>query len=105
MPVNVHNWFLKKSGIADTANFGPELEFFIFDHAYYDQGINFSKHFVGSREGIWGRGDEDPSNLGYKIRLKEGYFPTPPMDSMQNIRSEMVKWENVVKTTNMAPLN
>src|SRR5258706_6470508 len=73
--------YLKKSGIADTANFGPELEFFIFDHAYYDQGINFSKHFVGSREGIWGRGDEDPSNLGYKIRLKEGHFPTSPMDS------------------------
>ena len=82
--------FLKQTKIADTANFGPELEFFIFDHAWYDQGINFSKHYVGSREGIWGRGDEDPANLGYKIRLKEGYFPTPPMDSMQNIRSEMV---------------
>ena len=71
--------FLKQSKIADTAHFGPELEFFIFDHAWYDQGINYSKHYVGSREGIWGRGDEDPSNLGYKIRLKEGYFPTPPM--------------------------
>src|SRR3954462_10794380 len=81
---------LKKSKIADTAHFGPELEFFVFDHAFYDQGINYSKHYVGSREGIWGRGDEDPSNLGYKVRLKEGYFPTPPMDTMQNIRSEMV---------------
>ena len=56
----------------------------------YDQGINFAKYYVGSREGIWGRGDEDATNLGYKIRLKEGYFPTPPMDTMQNIRSEMV---------------
>jgi glutamine synthetase len=82
--------YLRKSKIADTANFGPELEFFIFDHAFYDQGINFGKYWVGSREGIWGRGDEDPTNLGYKIRLKEGYFPTPPMDTMQNIRSEMV---------------
>src|SRR5438045_2447013 len=82
--------YLKKTKIADTAFFGPELEFFIFDHAFYDQGINFSKHYVGSREGIWGRGDESESNLGYKIRLKEGYFPTPPMDTMQNIRSEMV---------------
>ena len=82
--------YLKKTKIADTAYFGPELEFFIFDHAWYDQGINFAKYYVGSREGIWGRGDEDATNLGYKIRLKEGYFPTPPMDTMQNIRSEMV---------------
>ena len=82
--------YLQKSKIADIAYFGPELEFFIFDQAYYDQGINFGKYYVGSREGIWGRGDEDPSNLGYKVRLKEGYFPTPPMDTMQNIRSEMV---------------
>ncbi len=82
--------YLKKAKIADTAYFGPELEFFIFDQAFYDQGINFGKYYVGSREGIWGRGDEDPTNLGYKVRLKEGYFPTPPMDTMQNIRSEMV---------------
>ena len=82
--------FLKKTKIADSAYFGPELEFFIFDNAWYDQGINYAKYYVGSREGIWGRGDEDPMNLGYKIRLKEGYFPTPPMDTMQNIRSEMV---------------
>jgi len=82
--------FLEKTKIADMAFFGPELEFFVFDQAFYDQGINFAKYYVGSREGIWGRGDEDPSNLGYKIRLKEGYFPTPPMDTMQNVRSEMV---------------
>src|SRR5689334_15274850 len=82
--------YLKGTGIADMAFFGPELEFFVFDQAFYDQGINFAKYYVGSREGIWGRGDEDPANLGYKIRLKEGYFPTPPMDTMQNIRSEMV---------------
>ncbi len=82
--------YLKKTKIADRAMFGPELEFFIFDHCFYDQGINFAKHYVGSREGIWGRGDEDPTNLGYKIRLKEGYFPCPPMDTLQNIRSEIV---------------
>ena len=73
--------YLKKSKIADAAMFGPELEFFIFDYAWYDQGINYSKHYIGSREGIWGRGDEDQTNLGYKVRLKEGYFPTPPMDT------------------------
>jgi len=82
--------YLKSSHIADTAYFGPELEFFIFDNVWYDQGINYAKYFVDSREGIWGRGDEEPTNLGYKIRLKEGYFPTPPMDTMQNIRAEMV---------------
>src|SRR3954464_11752824 len=82
--------FLQKTKIADTANFGPELEFFIFDQAFFDQGINFAKYYVGSREGVWERGNEDESNKGYKVRLKEGYFPTPPMDTMQNIRSEMV---------------
>jgi glutamine synthetase len=83
--------YLKKTKVADTAYFGPELEFFIFDSAFYDQGINFAKYHVGSREGIWGRGDEDPSNLGSKVRQKEGYFPCPPMDTMQDLRSEMVR--------------
>src|SRR6266576_1669618 len=82
--------YLRKSKLADHAYFGPELEFFVFDYAWYDQGINYSKYYVGSREGVWGRGDEDVTNMGHKIRLKEGYFPTPPMDTMQNIRSEMV---------------
>ncbi|QOV88749.1 type I glutamate--ammonia ligase [Humisphaera borealis] len=82
--------FLQKTKIADRAMFGPELEFFIFDYAWYDQGINYAKYQVGSREGIWTRGDEDVTNLGQKIRLKEGYFPCPPIDTMHNIRSEMV---------------
>jgi glutamine synthetase len=82
--------YVQKTKIADRAMFGPELEFFVFDHAYYDQSINGAKYFVGSREGIWGRGSEDPTNLGYQVRQKEGYFPCPPMDTMQNIRSEMV---------------
>jgi glutamine synthetase len=82
--------YLEKSGIADNAYFGPELEFFVFDQAFYDQGINFSKHYVGSREGIWERGIEETTNRGYQVRLKEGYFPTPPMDTLQNIRGEMV---------------
>jgi glutamine synthetase len=82
--------FLQKTKIADRAMFGPELEFFIFDYAWYDQGINYAKYHVGSREGVWTRGDEDTTNLGQKIRLKEGYFPTPPIDTLHNIRSEMV---------------
>lgn len=83
--------YLHATGIADTAYFGPELEFFVFDHVWYDQGTNFAKYYVGSNEGVWTRGDESTSNMGHKVRLKEGYFPCPPMDQMQNIRSEMVK--------------
>jgi glutamine synthetase len=82
---------LQKSGIADCANFGPELEFFVFDHAWYDQGTNFAKYYVGSKEGIRGRGEESKDNRGYHVRLKEGYFPCPPMDTLQDLRSEMVK--------------
>ncbi|MDB5297171.1 MAG: Glutamine synthetase type [Phycisphaerales bacterium] len=82
--------YLQKTKIADRAMFGPELEFFVFDYAWYDQGINYAKYHVGSREGVWTRGDEDTTNLGQKIRLKEGYFPCPPIDTLHNIRSEMV---------------
>jgi len=82
---------LKHSGIADRACFGPELEFFIFDHARYDQTINSAHYYVDSAEGVWNRGSDDPTNLGHKLRLKEGYFPLPPADQGQDIRSEMVK--------------
>ncbi len=83
--------YLKKTKIADTAFFGPELEFFVFDSAFYEQGVNFGKYYVGSKEGQWTRGEESTENMGHKIRLKEGYFPCPPMDTLQNIRSEMVQ--------------
>jgi glutamine synthetase len=82
--------YLRASKIADVAHFGPELEFFIFDHVWFDQGTNFAKYHLGSAEGQWTRGDETPDNKGHKIRLKEGYFPPPPIDSMHNMRAEMV---------------
>lgn len=82
--------YLRDTKIADTAYFGPEMEFFIFDNAWYDQSINQASYFVDSIEGAWNRGKQDPTNLGYKIRVKEGYFPCPPMDTLANIRSEMV---------------
>ncbi len=82
--------YLKQTGIADTAYFSPELEFFIFDNVHYDQTINEAVYRVDSVEGIWNRGKADPTNLGNQIRLKEGYFPVPPVDTLSNIRSEMV---------------
>jgi glutamine synthetase len=82
---------MRKAKIADTAQFGPELEFFIFDHAWYDQGTNYAKYYVGSEEGQWTRGEESETNRGHKLRIKEGHFPCPPMDTLQNIRSEMVQ--------------
>jgi glutamine synthetase len=80
---------LRATGIADTAYFGPELEFFVFDSVYFDQSVNQSGHSVDSVEGIWNRGRRDPANLGQQVRLNEGYFPVPPTDSTSNLRSEM----------------
>jgi glutamine synthetase len=87
---------LKASGIADTAYFGPEAEFFIFDDIRYDSKENASYYFVDSAEGQWNTGREEGPNLGYKPRYKEGYFPVPPTDSMHDLRTEMVlKMEEV----------
>jgi glutamine synthetase len=82
--------YLKSTGIADTSYWGPEMEFFIFDDIRFDQSVNFGYYFIDSNEGEWNTGrDEDP-NLGYKPRYKEGYFPVPPHDSQQDLRTEMV---------------
>ena len=82
--------FMQGSKIADTAFFGPELEFFIFDDVRYDQSPSAGYYFIDSEEGIWNSGADEQPNLGHKLRHKEGYFPTPPSDSMHDIRSEMV---------------
>ncbi len=84
--------FVKKSGVADKAYFGPEAEFFIFDHVSYALGANAGHYEVDSDEATWncGRDGEDMPNLGYTIRHKEGYFPTSPADKQQDIRAEMV---------------
>jgi glutamine synthetase len=88
--------YLKASGIADTAYFGPEAEFFIFDDIRYDSTENSSYYYVDSAEGQWNTGREERPNLGYKPRYKEGYFPVPPTDSMHDLRTEMVlKMEEV----------
>ena len=83
--------YMKSSGIADTAYFGPEPEFFVFDDVRYDQNENSCYHFVDSVEGKWNSGREEAGgNLGYKIRYKEGYFPVGPSDTYQDIRTEML---------------
>ena len=83
--------FMKSKGIADTAYFGPELEFFIFDDVRFDQTQHSGYYFLDSVEGAWNTGREEFPNLGYKIRYKEGYFPCPPTDSLHDIRSEMMR--------------
>lgn len=82
--------YLKETGLGDTAYFGPEAEFFIFDNIQYDTDVNRGFYFIDSQEGHWNTGKEENPNLGYKPRYKEGYFPVPPLDSHQNIRTEMV---------------
>jgi len=82
--------YLIDSGICDTIYMGPEAEFFVFDDLRYSGGVNGAFYKVDSVEGNWNSGrDEDP-NLAYKPRPKEGYFPVPPSDTLQDLRSEMV---------------
>jgi glutamine synthetase len=81
--------YLKSTGIGDVAYFGPEPEFFILDDVRYGEGPNHTFYSIDSVEGIWNTGREEMPNLGYKPKHKEGYFPVPPTDSQEDIRSEM----------------
>jgi len=86
--------YLKETGIGDAAYFGPELEFFVFDKAYFEQNSHSGYYFIDSDEAVWNSGKEvnidGTFNKGYKIRHKEGYFPVPPHDTLQDLRSEAV---------------
>ncbi len=82
--------YLKSTGIGDTAYFGPEAEFFVFDDIRYDSGTNHAFYRIDSVEGQWNSGrEEQGGNLGYKPRYKEGYFPVPPTDTLMDFRSEV----------------
>ncbi len=81
--------YLKSTGIGDTAYIGPEAEFFIFDNIRYESSRNRAFYEFDSVEGIWNTGREECPNLGYKPRHKEGYFPVPPSDKFQDLRTEM----------------
>lgn len=88
--------YLVSSGIGDLSYWGPEAEFYIFDDIRFDQGANFGYYFLDSREGIWNSGKDEKPNLGYRPRHKEGYFPVPPMDTFQDLRSNiMITMEQV----------
>ncbi|MDZ7968649.1 MULTISPECIES: type I glutamate--ammonia ligase [unclassified Nostoc] len=85
--------YLVSTGLGDTAFFGPEAEFFIFDNARFAQTANEGYYFLDSEEGAWNSGKagtDNKPNLGYKPRFKEGYFPVSPTDSFQDIRTEML---------------
>ncbi len=82
--------YLKDTGIADSVYFGPEAEFFIFNSIRFDQTENSGYYFIDSDEADWNTGRDENPNLGYKIRFKEGYFPVPPHDSIQDLRSRII---------------
>ncbi|KAA3619647.1 MAG: type I glutamate--ammonia ligase [Calditrichaeota bacterium] len=82
--------YIHSSGLADTAYFGPEAEFFIFDDVRFQTNEHSGFYFLDSVEGRWNSGKDEGPNLGYKPRYKEGYFPLPPFDKFHDMRSEMV---------------
>jgi glutamine synthetase len=82
--------YMKSLGLADTANFGAELEFFLFDDVRFDQTQHSAFYFVDSSEGAWNMGRDEGPNLGHKLRYNEGYFPCPPSDGTHDLRSEMM---------------
>ncbi len=81
--------YLQSTGIADTSYWGPEAEFYLLNDIRYGQNQHSGFYFVDSVEGSWNSGKEENPNLGYKPRYKEGYFPVPPSDTLQDIRSEI----------------
>ncbi|MDR7576438.1 MAG: type I glutamate--ammonia ligase, partial [Armatimonadota bacterium] len=81
---------LVRSGVATTAYWGPEAEFFVFDDVRFSESANSAFYAVDSDEGIWNSGRDDRPNLAHRPRHKEGYFPVPPVDSLQEWRSELV---------------
>jgi len=82
--------YLASTGIADTCYFGPEAEFYVFNDIRFGQNTHSAMYAIDSVEGIWNSDKDEGPNLGFKPRYKEGYFPVPPMDHFQDLRSEMI---------------
>lgn len=83
--------YLQKTGLASAAYFGPELEFFLFDDVRYDSNAKESFYSIDSEEAMWNTGRGGTQNLAYKVKNKGGYFPLPPTDTQQDIRTDIVK--------------
>jgi glutamine synthetase len=82
--------YLRKTGIADVSYWGPEAEFYIFNSLRFDQNAFSGYYFIDSEEGIWNSGSNGTANLANRPRFKEGYFPVPPTDKLQDLRSEIM---------------
>ncbi|MBT5891012.1 MAG: glutamate--ammonia ligase [Chromatiales bacterium] len=82
--------YLKSTGIADTAFFGPENEYFVFDNVKFNHSVNGAYYEVDSSEGAWNSDRAyDEGNIGHRPSVKGGYFPVPPVDSLHDVRSAM----------------
>jgi glutamine synthetase len=82
--------YLKGSGIGDASYFGPELEHFVFNEVRYDQSTNYGYYEIEAMEANWGAAKKNGPSLAHKLRPKEGYFPVPPADQLQDARTNMV---------------
>jgi glutamine synthetase len=82
--------YLKQTGVATTSYWGPEAEFFIFNDVRYGGETNSSFYYIDSQEGWWNSGTDLKPNQGRQIAPKRGYFPVPPADTLQDVRSKMV---------------
>src|SRR5688500_9946579 len=82
--------YLKTTGIATTSCWGPEAEFFIFNSVRFDQNAQEGYYHIDSEEGVWNSGRNGTPNLGHRPRHKEGYFPVPPADRLQDVRSRIM---------------
>ena len=82
--------YLLSTGIADTSYWGPECEFYIFNSLRFDQNQFSGMYEIDSVEGVWNSGRNSEPNLAYRPRYKEGYFPVPPTDKLQDLRSQIV---------------
>ena len=82
--------YLKTTGIATTSYWGPEAEFFIFNSVRFDQNAHEGYYHIDSEEGVWNAGRNGVPNLGHRPRHKEGYFPVPPVDRLQDVRSKIM---------------
>ena len=82
--------YLQSTGIGDASYFGPELEHFVFNEVRYDQSTNYGYYEIDAVEANWNSMSNNGHSLGHKLRPKEGYFPVPPADQLQDARSNMV---------------